>query len=55
MPDALLSVKGLECTERLGLAAQDEVADRPSAEISHLVCERCAHTDTGAELLVRGL
>ncbi len=51
----LFSAKGLQRTERLGLASEDEVADRPSAKILHFGCELCAHTDTGAELLVGGL
>jgi hypothetical protein len=29
-------VKGLECTERLGLAAQDQVANRTSEEVFRL-------------------
>jgi hypothetical protein len=48
----LLGAKGLEYTERLGLAPQDQVADRPSAEPFHLVCESCAGTDASAELFV---
>src|SRR5262249_51782473 len=48
----LREAKRLECAERFSLTPQDQVPDGPSAEIFHLVCERCTHTDAGAELLI---
>ena len=50
----LLGPQRLESAQRLGLAAQHQIADRPAAESLDLAGERRADADAGAELLVGG-
>ena len=51
----LCNPKGLEDTHRLRFSAEQEIADRTSAEILHSPGDHCTSADAGAELLVGSL